>query len=813
MPAFNLLPFQKTAINDLNEAFLRLWKKPDKQLPLVFKSPTGSGKTLTIADFIRGLNHLPQWKIDKAFVWITFSDDLAMQSKDKFKDYFENDLENALLTVNDINRGKLYENDILFLNWQKVVQDNASTRKLKLRKPKDERFKKESGSYFEDVIAETKKAGREIILFVDEAHTHKSTELAQDIIDLIDPKIIVHITATPDDRIVAQAATLGGFVPVDREQVVDEGLIKEKILVQTEEDLKQRKGKDLDEILLTLGMEKRQELTNEYKALGKEINPLMLIQLPNDDKVLIAKGDKTKEEVVSQFLAKRGVKSKQIAKWFDNKKENLPYISDNDSKVDYMLFKMAAGTGWDCPRASVLVMFREIEREIFYTQTVGRILRMAEPQAKEDYKNSPNLRTGFLYTNYKRSLVELPDIKKNEIPSQHAYRKEGIKNVKLQSAYVSRVDYGDIPVSSKFQESFINSMNAYFGITKADLKTTNMPEAKLKKAGVDLSDKLTNSIIANAKFEDFDQMAYDFKKRGVDVELEMSTNDVEKTFNYFCLTLLREQTDEQAKYTNVARAWGVFKSAIRVWFHSALSNDSHYYYRVFVKDIQKDAGSKFRPAITKALIDFKPIAQTILKEKIKKEEEKEAPVFEILERYDFTEDYEEVPQNLCALDKCFVLKDYNGKFNELNFIKYLESKSDKIDWWFKNGNQGKEYFAIKYFNSVDGKEALFYPDFIIRFKDGRIGIFDPKKGQTATDPETADKAKALSLKLKELGTNFIGGFAVFANGVWYVNGNGKTALEPMAFMVEEQAKSEYSYQKNKISQDKNWQPMEDLFSS
>lgn len=157
MPAFNLLSFQKTAIDDLNEAFLRLWKKQNRQLSLVFKSPTGSGKTLTIAHFIKGLNHLPQWKMDKAFVWITFSDDLAMQSRDKFKEYFENNLENTLLTVEDINRGKLFENDILFLNWQKVVQDNATTRKLKLRKPKDERFKKESGSYFEDVIMETKK--------------------------------------------------------------------------------------------------------------------------------------------------------------------------------------------------------------------------------------------------------------------------------------------------------------------------------------------------------------------------------------------------------------------------------------------------------------------------------------------------------------------------------------------------------------------------------------------------------------------------------------------------------------------------------
>ncbi len=794
MPAFNLLPFQKTAIDELNEAFLRLWKKQGRQLPLVFKSPTGSGKTLTIANFIKGLNHLPQWKIDKAFVWITFSDDLAMQSKDKFKEYFENNLENALLTVNDINRGKLYENDILFLNWQKVVQDNASTRKLKLRKPKDERFKKESGSYFEEVIAETKKTGREIILFVDEAHTHKATELAQEIINLLDPKIIVHITATPDDKDVAKSATLGSFVPVDREKVVDEGLIKEKILVQTEEDLKKYKGKDLDEILLTLGMEMRQELVNEYKALGKEINPLMLIQLPNDDKELIIKGDKTKEEVVSQFLATKGIKSQHIAKWFDNKKENLDFIADNDSKVDYMLFKQAAGTGWDCPRASVLVMFREIKKETFYTQTVGRILRMAEPQAKEDYKNNPNLRAGYLYTNYKRSQVELPDIKKNEIPTQHAHPKQGIKNVKLQSAYISRIDYGDIPASSKFQESFINSMNAYFGIAKSNLQIMGKAEAKLKKAGIDLNRKLANSIIANAKFEDLDQMAYEFKKRGVDVELEMSINDVEKTFNYFCQSLLKEQTDDQAKYTNASRAWGVLKSAIRVWFHLVLSKDSNYYYRIFVKDIQKGAGSKFRPAITKALATFKPIAESILKDKKKREEEKEAPIFEILGRYDFTNDYEEVPQKICALDKCFVLKDYKGKDNELNFIKYLESKGKKIDWWFKNGNQGKQYFAIKYFNAVDEKEALFYPDFIIRFKTGKIGIFDPKKDQTAEDPETADKCQALALKLKELGKGYVGGIAVFENGVWYYNGSEK-----------------YKYQKGKISDDKNWQPMEKLF--
>jgi len=791
MPAFPLLKFQKKTIDELNEVFIKVWKKDGRQLPIVFKSPTGSGKTLTIAHFVRGLNHLPQWKQGKAFIWITFSDDLAMQSKDKFKEYFENNLENTLLSVNDINRGKLYENDILFLNWQKIVSRSAETRVL--RRPAEDEIKKETGSYFEDIIDETKKEKREIILIVDEAHTHKETELAQNIIDYIDPKIIIHITATPSDRDIAKAATVGSFVQVDREAVIGEGLIKEKISVQTEEDLQKFKGKDLDKVLLQLGIEKRKELKEEYKALGKDINPLMLIQLPNDDRELVATGDKTKEEVVCQYLTEQGIKKTQVAKWFDGKKENLDFISDNDNDIDFMLFKQAAGTGWDCPRASVLVMFREIRSDKFYTQTIGRILRMAEPQLKEDYVNNPNLRIGYLFTNYQRNQVKVPDqINGNKPYTLHAYRKDGIKNIKLQSAYISRIDYGDIPASFKFQKGFVESMNKYFGITRKDI--LGQAKKKLGKAKIDLSGKIVNSIIANANFEDFDQLAFEFSRKGIDVRLEMSTNDVEKTFNYLCYQLLKEQTDEKAKYTNIARSWSILKSAIRIWFKSIFGDDSDYYYRIFVKDIELGASSKFRPAITKALSDFKPTAQEILKEKKKQQEERETPVFEIGERYDFTDDYEEMPQKLCALDKLFVFKNYTGKENETRFIKYIDGKSKKITWWFKNGNQGKDYYAIKYHNSTDDKEELFYPDWIILFKNGEIGIFDTKAGQSATNQETADKAKYLADKLEKLGKKYVGGIVVFENGIWYYNDSAK-----------------YSYQKGKISQNKNWKPFESLF--
>ena len=79
----------------------------------------------------------------------------------------------------------------------------------------------------------------------------------------------------------------------------------------------------------------------------------------------------------NKYLKKQSIDTdKDVAYWFDSRKENMKFISENDCDVNFMLFKQAAGTGWDCPRAHVLVMFREITSPTFHTQTIGRILRM-----------------------------------------------------------------------------------------------------------------------------------------------------------------------------------------------------------------------------------------------------------------------------------------------------------------------------------------------------------------------------------------------------------------------------------------------------
>jgi len=772
---------------------MQLWRNPDHQLPLVFKSPTGSGKTFMMAHLINDLCQVPNWDYDKAFIWITFSDDMAMQSLNKFNRYFANVVKNDLLTVEALDKGKLKSNDILFINWQKLVSRAAVNRVL--RRPRDPLLQKESGIYFEDFIDVTHDEGREIILVIDESHKGAGTVLAQEIIDYINPKIITSVSATPENEpsISAVRNNRAGYVEVDREEVVQEGLIKERIIVQSEEDLQKHGGEDLDTVLLDLGFEKRATLKKQFESLSKNVNPLMLIQLPNDDKELRERNEKTKEEIVLDYLMQKGIQGHQIALWFDNHKENLDSISENDSDVDFMLFKQAAGTGWDCPRAHVLLMFREITSPVFYVQTVGRILRMPEPDKQEDYKDSSDLRNGFLITNYRRNEVGVPDQSNKNKPfiynaNLKNERRELVKDFALLSAFISRVDYGDLADSIKFQASFLNTFNQYFGISNEI--TLRNPIEKLESCDINLNPTVSNELVVNAEFEDFDQLSLDFSREGTDVSFEMSHNDVEKTFNYLCYHLLKEQTDVDAKITNIARSWGPLKSALRVWLKKVLGFDSDYFYRVFIYDILGNENSKFRPAITQALKNYRPILNDILRQRHDTKGLEETPFFVFRDQYTYTEDYEEEEQNLCILDKCYLRKDYSGKMNETRFLRYIDSKDQYIEWWFKNGDHGKDYFALKYFNTRDQIESLFYPDWIIGFKSGKVGIFDTKSGTTAEDTE--GRAQALALKLRELGDELIGGIAIFENGMWYYN-----------------CSEDYSYVKGRL--DDNWKLMESIF--
>ena len=777
------LPFQEKAVAALIEKFKRLWNAPGTMLPLVFKSPTGSGKTFMTESFIQELKSSGGFHEDVAWIWITFADDLAMQSKEKFEEYFSTGVGRRLLTVADFADGVLKRDDILFLNWQKLVANDANARIL--RRPDDPAKKKESGYYYEDVIEATHNEGRTVIMVIDESHKNVSQLATEKVINPANPKVILKVSATPTDIPSTEDIddAKAEFYRVKREDVVKEGLIKEAVVSQTKEEIESGSEEDdLDAKLLDLAIKKRNVLRAEWAKAGSKVNPLILIQLP-DEKTSQCDGAKIKKDVVIDYLKKNGTGEEKITNWFsgDVERDKLKFIAENDSPIEFLLFKQAAGTGWDCPRAQILVMYRDIKSPVFKTQTLGRIIRNPEPGM--DLNDYPMLRKGYLYTNYTSS--EVKDGDKGQQDNPILMRKASLAipipnggdtmpiHGAMKTDFVSRADYGDLGKASEFQECFYSSMDKWFGIGDSDFGAAR--SARLEAKGVSLVQSFKNTIAVDVTFKSADGE----KDGGADIDDEMSANDVERNFDAKCLELLAAQTDDESKVGNLARSEGMFRTAMRAWLREALPDIPETgRYKIFLTDAAKakDGASKFLSAVTATLKEYAPIRKKNVESRKKKAEAIPSVTFLLKSSYEYSaaceiyRNAEGVEPNLSVVKPLYLLPAYNGRENETAFIEFLESQTDKIEWWFKNGSEGKDAFGLKYFNTTYQEDRLFYPDWIVKFKDGRIGIFDTKAGATAVNPE----GREMGLRNKIAAMNkaagralFFGGLVVRENGLWH----------------------------------------------
>ena len=104
---------------------------------------------------------------------------------------------------------------------------------------------------------------------------------------------------------------------------------------------------------------------------------------------------------------------------------------------------------------------------------------------------------------------------------------------------------------------------------------------------------------------------------------------------------------------------------------------------------------------------------------------------------------------------------------EQRFRLFLEAHKDAIDWWYKNGDEGKQHYSIPYTTSA-GEKALFYVDFIIRMNNGQVFLFDTKSA--GSDPEAPRKHNALIDYMaapERAKDHLLGGVIIEHHDVWY----------------------------------------------
>jgi len=362
--------YQINAIDELLTKSKKLLSYADNK-KLIFKAPTGSGKTIMMAEFLKQLCEDKEIKTPFSFIW-TAPRQLHEQSKDKLDHYYEPSRALRCSFFEDLNDKQIDQNEILFFNWESInKEDNIYIRD------------NEQDNNLSNVIVQTKEESRIIILIIDESHHHATSEISQNLIRDIGPKLTVEVSATPTLDTLADER-----VSVQLEDVKAEGMIKKAVVLNPDfnnvikdDKVQSQLSAQSEEIVIELALKKRKAIKDAYAKEKIDINPLVLVQLP-DRKTSLEDVIKDKVMAILKDKHKITTENGKLAIHLSGHHENLENISKFDNEAEVLIFKQALALGWDCPRAHILVLFRDWQSIVFSIQTIGRIMRMPKPDSE-----------------------------------------------------------------------------------------------------------------------------------------------------------------------------------------------------------------------------------------------------------------------------------------------------------------------------------------------------------------------------------------------------------------------------------------------
>lgn len=385
----SLKPYQKDAIDSALSVFRYAEEcyKHDPSLEakaiikstqsgILLEAPTGSGKTVIAGKIAEEFSRYGKHQHNANIIWFWFAPfkGLIDQTKSSIRNNFHG------LNVKDVhtarNAQNLVSGDIFVMTWSSVAS-NKENRKI--------RNDTESLVSIDSFIPMVRDMGFRIGVIVDEAHHSffkPQAKQAREFYNrILSPDYTLSITATPDDTEISKFSLASGIekphkISISRQDAVDAGLIKDGVKSiaflanEQERNLMQKtitalaEGKNIHEnIKLTLS------------DMGIDLVPLMMVQVSNNDDAV----SKAKEH-----LLRLGVHESKIASYTASEpQDDLLTVAFDESK-EYLIFKVAAATGFDAPRAFTLVTLRPSKDPNFGIQTIGRILRVhkkLQPQA------------------------------------------------------------------------------------------------------------------------------------------------------------------------------------------------------------------------------------------------------------------------------------------------------------------------------------------------------------------------------------------------------------------------------------------------
>jgi len=383
-------------------------------------APTGAGKTVIAAAVIEQLLYGDADGVvgadnDAVILWLTDDPSLNEQTQKKILEASDKIQPGQLVTITDsLNQAELGRGKVYFLNIQKLGKNSNLT------KPSDKR----QHTIWDMIAATVRNNGAHYYLVIDEAHrgagsTMKGRQtLAQRLISdaehVVPPAPVVWgISATPDrfdkamDASTPDRSTRSVKVPVA--EVKESGLIKDVLAIS-------HRGEDqeMTATLVRAAARNLREFDEEWNAYTEAegdapVRPALAIQIPpgyTDSQVAEVLSVCTDEWDVLDGRAIAHCLETHTTQTYG--KYAVKYVAPQDvydkEHIRLVLFKEALTTGWDCPRAEVMLSLRTAKDDTYIAQLVGRMVRT--PLARRIVSNEALNRVRLFLPNFDTKAVK-----------------------------------------------------------------------------------------------------------------------------------------------------------------------------------------------------------------------------------------------------------------------------------------------------------------------------------------------------------------------------------------------------------------------
>ena len=377
---------------------------------LALSAPTGSGKTVIMSALIEAVldrghpdGEAGEFPDDQAsFLWITDQPQLNTQTIDRMRIHFDRIwFGGGIEEIKDsFDREQLEPRKLYFINTQKLGKKGLLVKRGDGRQ-----------HLFWDTMRNTvEHRPSSVYVVIDEAHrgmaeTRKQKSEVKEAGSIVqkfikgDPSvgmpkvpIIIGVSATPKrfEELIEGTDRRARLVRVNPREALQSGLLKESILLRHSLTPADNEMTLLRSAARRFLMFEKAWRAHHQRSGGPLIKPIMLVQVedaPVTDKnqgrhsaTDLAEARGVISDVLGGVLASNVfAHAFQDAKTLNVNGTDLrglaPADINDDANVKVVFFKTALNTGWDCPRAEVMMSFRAAKDVTNITQLVGRMVR------------------------------------------------------------------------------------------------------------------------------------------------------------------------------------------------------------------------------------------------------------------------------------------------------------------------------------------------------------------------------------------------------------------------------------------------------